>query len=345
MPHILNTKKKWRVYVRWFVIVPIVAILLGLFLWIWYWYQDASHGKPPQYGVTFSTKYSKDLGLDWRTVYSESLDDLGVRLYRIPVYWDEIESQKGDITLDDVQWMMDEASMRNARVVLAIGERVPRWPECHPPDWAEQLPTAERQQAERHMIESIVSQFKDHPALYRWQVENEPFFRVFGECPLPDPIFIRQTIQEVKTIDPNHQVMVTDSGELSTWVRTADVADVLGISMYRTTWNPFVGYFHYPLPPVHYARKARVIQPLVQQIVISELQTEPWVPSGMYGTPIDEQFRSMNPQRFQQAVDYAQRTGISEVYLWGIEWWYWLKQRHSYPDMWNVAKSLFTQSR
>jgi len=44
-------------------------------------------------GVTFSWKYSEELGLDWREVYTAMLDDLGVRKVRLPAYWDHIEAE------------------------------------------------------------------------------------------------------------------------------------------------------------------------------------------------------------------------------------------------------------
>ena len=39
-------------------------------------------------GITFSSRYATDLGLDWRETYTALLDEIGVRKVRIPVYWD-----------------------------------------------------------------------------------------------------------------------------------------------------------------------------------------------------------------------------------------------------------------
>lgn len=338
----MSSRVRRHIRHKLFIIFPLSVLALGAFLFFWQYYAKGAYAvRTPEWGVTFSTKYAKYLGLDWRSVYLASLDDLGLRLFRIPVYWDEIEPNAPDqFYLDDVQWMLDQAAIRDAKVLLTIGRRVPRWPECHEPEWAKKLSTQQIQERELVMIEKVVTTFKDHPTLQRWQVENEPFFSVFGECPTPDPDFIAQTIRLVKRLDPDHQIVITDSGELSTWLRTATIADVLGISMYRVTWNSFFGYFYYPLPPLHYIKKAQLIAPLVSDIIVTELQVEPWVPQSILQTPLAEQFRSMNAERFKNNIDYVRRTGFSQVYLWGIEWWYWLRQTQQDASMWNAGKEL-----
>ena len=39
-------------------------------------------------------------------------------------------------------------------------------------------------------------------------------------------------------------------------------------------------------------------------------------------------------------VDYAKRTGQDTFYLWGAEWWYWMKVKHNQPEIWEEAKKL-----
>lgn len=331
-------------HIKRFIWFPIIVIIIGAAILFWDLYANSPYpDKPTTFGVTFSTIYSEELGLDWKELYIQTLDDLRVRYYRIPVYWNEIEPIRGLINLDDVEWILDQAQRRDAEITLAIGRRVPRWPECHPPNWTKNLSEEQIQQHELNMIRTVVEKFKDHPALYRWQVQNEPFFSVFGECPEPDEEFIARSVKLVKELDPSRQVQVTDSGELSTWSRTAAVADILGISMYRVTWNSFLGYFYYPLPPSHYSKKAELVAPLVDDVIVTELQVEPWVPTSMLNTSLKEQRRSMDVKRFNTNIDYARRTGFSEVYLWGVEWWYWLDQMHGQSDMWDAGRAVFTK--
>lgn len=44
-------------------------------------------------GVTFSSRYAGDIGLDWRQAYISMLDDLKVKNIRLPVYWDLVEKK------------------------------------------------------------------------------------------------------------------------------------------------------------------------------------------------------------------------------------------------------------
>lgn len=329
-------------HIRRFMLFPISVIVVGLLVWfLKTFFVPFQTSNETEFGMTFSTKYATELGLDWQDVYLASLDELGIRLFRIPVYWDEIETTEGNIDLSNVEWMLEQAEERDAKVILAIGSRAPRWPECHPPTWTSNMPREEMEAAELRMIEYVVQEFKDSPALLRWQVHNEAFFSVFGECPSPNSDFIARSILRVREIDPYHRIMTTDSGELSTWFRTAAVADVLGVSMYRVTWNSFWGYFYYPIPPSFYIKKAKLVDGLVDKVIVSELQTEPWVPSTILTTSLDEQFRSMNPVRLRANVDFARKVGFEETLLWGVEWWYWLRQVHSQPEMWNAGAEIF----
>ncbi|OGY85882.1 MAG: hypothetical protein A2233_00100 [Candidatus Kerfeldbacteria bacterium RIFOXYA2_FULL_38_24] len=329
-------------HIKRFFLIPTLVLFFGSIMFSWSIFTDASTpNQEVQFGVTFSTKYASYLGLDWKQVYLASLDDLHIKFYRIPIYWDEIESEQGNINLDNVRWMLDEADKRGVKVILAIGQRVPRWPECHPPAWTRNLSKIEIQEQETRMIDTIVTELKDYEAVDRWQVENEPFFAVFGECTKPDEEFISKTVARVKQLDPTKPIIITDSGELSTWADAAGVGDILGISMYRVTWNSLFGYFYYPLPPAYYKNKAKLISPWVQDVIVTELQAEPWVPSTILTTSLEDQFHSMNPKRFLNNVEFARRTSMSQVYLWGVEWWYWLKQYHNYDAMWETARTVF----
>lgn len=89
------------------------------------------------YGVTFSRLFAEYMGLDWKANYTALLDDLKVKRFRIPIYWTEIEKQQGKYSFEDIDWQIEQAGMRNAQVVAVLGQKQPRWPECHIPDWVD----------------------------------------------------------------------------------------------------------------------------------------------------------------------------------------------------------------
>ena len=43
----------------------------------------------------------------------------------------------------------------------------------------------------------------------------------------------------------------------------------------------------------------------------------------------------------EENVDYARRVGFHDIYLWGGEWWYWMKMKKDYPAVWETGKELF----
>lgn len=289
-------------------------------------------------GVTFSDKYAESLGLDWREVYISILDDLGVRKLRIPVYWDQVEKRSSAYDWSDVDWMLEEAGKRDADVILAIGHKTPRWPECHTPKWAKILSKEELHQRILRIVRREVEHFRDFESVVMWQVENEPLFH-FGECPSPDRELLKEEVELVRSLD-GRPIMVTDSGELSTWVRTASLGDVLGISMYRLVWNKNLGFLFWPLTPRYYSERVALVHQVVDRVIISELQAEPWFSKPFEETSIEEQYETMNLPHLRSNIDFARRTGADEVYLWGVEWWYWLRNQ-GHADFYTAAQELF----
>ena len=141
--------------------------------------------------------------------------------------------------------------------------------------------------------------------------------------------------------------MVTDSGELSIWVRAAKRADVFGTTMYRIIHKNPIGYFKYPLPPKFFWLKANITHLFFpgKPIVVSELQAEPWGPKLIYDLTLEEQEKSMSLAQFHENIEYAEKVGFPEYYLWGAEWWYWLKIKHNRPEFWEAAKVIFEEKK
>lgn len=311
-----------------------------------------------QWGVTFSKKYSEELGIPWQDVFIGLLDDLRVRLIRIPAYWDEIEPIAGQYNFADLDWMLMEANRRSAKVLLAVGRRLPRWPECHDPPWlndAEKRGTISRiagpqsrnnaesedeiKEALLTYIRTVVERYRKHPAVAAWQVENEPFLSVFGICPPPDKDLLDEEIRLVKSLDEK-PVILTDSGELSDWIELSSRADILGVSLYRLVWNQYFGYFHWPLPASYYRKKAELSLGRVKDVIITEVQLEPWNGEPIIGVPISEQRRTFDQKRFHDTIEYARETGLRQIYLWGVEWWYWMRAQ-GYTEYWEEARGVF----
>lgn len=320
------------------ILVIVIAILLAYFN-----FPIKKGSEKVELGVTFSSRYAQDIKVDWQANFIALLDDLSVRKIRIPVYWDLVEKEKGQYDFSQIDWQLKEAGKRQAEIILVIGQKVPRWPECAIPSWA-QKDDQIRKASLLKFINVAVKRYKNEPAVKFWQIENEPFLK-FGICPPLDVQLLDTEIELVHLLDPGRKIIVTDSGELSLWISAAKRADVFGTTMYRTIWKKEIGYFTYPIGPrfFHFKKWLAHLFSGQEKFIVIELQTEPWISGFTTQRPLEEQFQSMNAAQLKENVEFAKKVGFPEVYLWGVEWWYWLKVEKNIPDLWNQAKELWSQ--
>ena len=280
-----------------------------------------------EYGVTFSQKFSTELlGNDWRKNYLAILDDLKIKDFRLAAYWDLVEPVEDEFNFQDLDWQIAEAEKRGAKIILAIGLKVPRWPECHIPDWAKGGDASARAGRLIKYEEILINRYKNNKVIWAWQVENEPYFP-FGDCKIVPPAILNAEIKQTKTLD-TRPIVLTDAGEIGfAWPYLAAKSDIFGTTLYRYVSNRFLGNIRYSLIPAAYFRlKAGWAKFLGKEIIISELQAEPWNNG------------AMNPEIFREIIGYAERSGFPKAYLWGAEWWYFMKEKQNKPEMWEAAR-------
>jgi len=301
--------------------------------------QDLKY-KPGFFGVTFSTKFCSELGLDWQEVYLSILDDLKVKEIRLPIYWDQIESSNGVYDFSDYDYIIQEGEKRDVKFIANVGWRLPRWPECHAPEWATQKSLASTQAKAIKMLETVVNHYKNDESIVAWQLENEPFFDAFGVCPPSDEAFFKRELELIKKLD-NRPVMVSATGELSWWRKEAKYGDLFGSTVYRVVWGQYTGYFRYPIPAVFYRLKAYLAGIKPENRYIVELQAEPWVPNGkmIYLSPTEAN-KSFNFNQFKANLQYAINIDFKKTYLWGVEWWYY-QYKNEDKSYWEFARTLF----
>lgn len=340
----LRTKVK---SLRWWVRWPIYIFTTIVLLWAMNHLVDRMFPqvKNPQYGVSFSKKYSEELGLDWKENFTALLDDMGIRYYRLMSYWDTIEAKRGTFDFEDLDWQMNEADKRGAKVSLAIGLRQPRWPECHKPGWYQPLSEEDKDQANYTFITEVVNRYKEHPALISYQLENEAMNYWFGTCTAQDRD--RERFEEefklVKSLDQNHPVYMSLSDQHGLPLG-GPKPDKYGYSVYQTIWSdktgPYKGYLTYPTSVWYHRLRALVLKVGWQRdIFIHELQLEPWGPRATRDLSIEEQNKSMSAKKIVSNLTFARRIGTPEIYTWGGEWWYWRKTTLNDPSIWETVKS------
>ncbi len=330
---------QWSKWSRAFRIGVLFALLISIFsTTLNYWLRPGDL----ELGVTFSDRYAEELNLDWQETYLAILDDLSVKKIRVPIYWSHIEPKRGERNYSRIDWMMDEAAKRDVQVTLVIGLKAPRWPECFVPDWVKGADNEQLETALTGFFTETVERYKDHPALLRWQVENEALFP-FGLCENLDTTRLIFEVDTVRALDPTHPIQLTTSGEQSFWIVSALPADVLGVSLYQWTWNPVLGYMPIPVNDLVYAAQRQLASPFVDSVIVSELQAEPWFAGYQKSTDLNQLqvYSSLfTATDLMRHVRLAQTIGVDEAYLWGVEWWYYLKVNGE-DRLWNFAKILF----
>lgn len=323
-------------FVKYFLII-FVSSLLGLYGLLFLF---SLKTYPVEFGISFNQDHAQSLGLDWKKTYLEMLTDLKPKYIRIAAMWSDVETTRGKFDFANVDFMMNEAAKNNTKVVLVVGQKAPRWPECHVPDWYKKIAATDNTYLSSYISETV-KRYAHHPALEIWQVENEPFINFkFGDCLNYRPELVPDEVVLVKNLDPNHKIMITDSGELSTWYHAVRAADIFGTTLYRVVRTPGGTYFYYDwLPAGFYHLKAKLFGLNNENFFIAELQAEPWfTDSDPTNTPITEQEKSMNPDRLQKHLDYVTHIGSSRTYLWGVEWWAFMKEKKNDGRYWEMVK-------
>ena len=328
----------WKIIAS--ISVGVVAVLL-IGLWL------LAQKEVPEsitYGMSFNTLYARELGLDWKETYDAILDEMGVRQLRLAAHWPMVEPVANVYNFSELDYQIRRAEEVGASVILAVGRRLPRWPECHVPAWAGELSVAKRQAAQLRYMEQVVERYKDSPAVVMWQVENEPFLEVFAfeHCGELDVPFLDREISRVKALDQTRPVLLTDSGNLGSWRGAYSRGDIFGTSVYVHFWNPELGQFRTVLPAWFYRVKENLMSALYGEkpTLLIELSAEPWLLEPVTEVSLATQFTRMNLEKFEEILAYAADTRFKTQYLWGGEWWYWLRQ-HGHPEMWDRGKQLY----
>jgi hypothetical protein len=340
----MSIVKKMKVpLLLFFVSASLVALF---FAWI---HTSRADTTEIVWGVNFSESQAEYLGLDPKEVYSAIINDLGAKHIKIHINWNAIEKEDDVRDFSSLDYQVEQAEKNNVKLILVIGMKTGRWPECHTPAWLETVPEAERQAEILEHVDALVERYKHSSAVEYWQIENEPYLE-FGDCPQwyykQDTSLIEAEVALIKQLDPARKLIISESGELSDWTTAAEHADIVGVTMYRSTWNEAEETFglnpYTFLAPQFYSAKAAYIKQVYKKPVISiELQAEPWTALPLKESKLEIQAQSMNVELFKENVEFAKQAGLGGYYFWGAEWWYWMNKTHNQPEVWNAADEHF----
>ena len=328
---------------RSLIFTLMLAMVLGVVVLGQMYVDDSPDGI--NWGVSFSKPQAEYLGNNWQDNFTALLDDMEVQRFRLMSYWNQIEPEDDSFDFTDLDWQMNQAAERGAKVSLAIGYRQPRWPECHIPKWLDVTNDSFDAELDQHLM-SVATRYRDHPALISWQLENEVSNRLFGECEGLefDTNRLQREITLLNRIAPNIPIYNSTGNQSGIPIKSSE-NDGFAFSIYDNAHFEAVGrtwkWNYWYLPPLWHSARAQAIEIIHDKpVFIHELQLEPWGYEGLAAANRQQQDESMSPQIMREQLDYVQRAGFETVYLWGGEWWYQqLQQGNNKP--WQVASSAF----
>lgn len=187
------------------------------------------------------------------------IKDLRLNTIRIFIGYEDFgEATVSQEKLEKLQQLLDEASHANLQVIVTLFDFYGDYSVF---DWT---------RTQKHLI-TIASAIKDHPALYAWDLKNEPDLDFEARRASLVTAWAKQMTQSLRSADPDHPITIGWSSpetalilekevdyisfhyykdladvskiyaELQQQTDKAIVLEEIGLSSYRGLWNPF-GY-------------------------------------------------------------------------------------------------------
>jgi hypothetical protein len=312
-------------------------------------------------GTTFSPLQCYYMGLDFRQAF-QAIVRLGLDRIRLGAYWNVIEPQPLVFDFSELDWLLDQCAQHQIEVALAVGMKVPRWPEFHFPQWVSDRcdtgagtePLDQRSPVAAELalqfVERVVAHCKTAPALKYWQIENEPFTQldIAGGRWLSAE-FVQREIELVRSGKlPTQKILLTNAIHLPTPKPTEDepafrdslrLADAVGINVY--TKVPMGNSGQYLAPRPEFWRTLQdwqgVLRSADREAWIAEAQAEPWEAAQLVAMQ-RLNYPSASPLQMRNLVHQLRDLGYGTILLWGCEYWYWQKQQNQNLWWWQVEQ-------
>jgi Beta-galactosidase len=313
-------------------------------------------------GISFRPLQALEMGLDPRAALPELLG-YPFTVIRLAAYWDRIEPAPGKFDPSWLDWQVDAAERAGKQIIICVGPvKAFGYPEFFVPAHRLPAPLPEGRlvtpETHRPLLDAgiefmrrVIERYAARSPVIAWQVEHEAV----------DPLgvehswrlsadFTAAEVAAARAADPSRPVLlngflpVTAPVAAAQWWRTRDqgdslvvaerFADIVGIDYYsrhavaaRGGRSLYLDGAAGRLGPRRYQGLARRAAAAGQQVMISEIQAEPWeavtVPPsppgrGMYSCLPEDMIDSYN-----RCVRWSRRTppGAAAYLFWGAEYW------------------------
>ncbi len=295
-------------------------------------------------GVSFSLLSCTEYDIAWRDALKSTLD-LGFKRFRLMSYWNLHEKNQGSYDFAELDEQLKIIESRGGRVSLSIGIRQPRYPETHMPKWTENLSAREVTSLYMKYHTAVIERYKDSPCIESWQLENEFWLRSFGENFDYSRTRLKQEFAVIRNLDPSRPIIMTLASVVSLPLGRP-TPDIYGTSMYRVIYNSESQKYTttWAKPWVYKIKKFFIKLIKNRNLIVHELQAEPWGPKANWEMSTHEQFKSINSSEVEKSIAYAKASGITYIDMWGAEWWYWRKMTYTDTGLQETVSKLIHPS-
>ena len=293
---------------------------------------------PEKYGVSLSVKQCRNFKID----HIETLGWLiekGFRRFRLMSYWDEIEKQDGKFDYKYLDEQLKLAKKSGSKVTLCLGVKQPRWPEYHWPAWAWEMDKPERDEKLYRFLKKTVKRYKKYDHIISYQLENEALLKKFGWRIEIDRERLINEYALVKSIDPKTPVIMTTCNTFGVPV-FGPIPDKVGFSLYLKSYNSRTGTYRsgFQRPITDKIRRWLIRLSSRKDVLIHELQLEPWGPKDIWEMNIAEQNESMDIKQIRKNIKMAKKCQMNPIDLWGGEWWHYREKVLNDKLLWQEIR-------
>lgn len=203
--------------------------------------------------------------------------DLGLKIVRPFLLWDDWQRTPDTVSkecLDNLGVVLDAAEANGLGLDLTFftghmsgPNWAPGWMlEGAPHPWVRQLVSGgkpvdsgyrnyfvddELRQAQRLLLRTVVSAYKDHPAIWMWNLGNEPDLFAFAPDRETGRAWVREMVDLIKSIDPAHNVtcgLHVASLNSSVPLRIDDTFDICDVAVMHS-YPMYTHFVRHPLDP------------------------------------------------------------------------------------------------
>lgn len=287
----------------------------------------------PKIGITFSHPHLKHLGLPVDDALNLAIQ-MNFSHIRLGSYWNQIEVSKDIYDFSQLESLLRRCEESNQKVIMNVGMKSPRWPEYYFPEYlkGENIDDKEVHERVLSFIEKCLMVLKKYSCIACWQIENEPL-DPSGPDNRTIPIgLLTSEVFLVKRLD-NRPILLTiwgndlKSRQLLPFI--SPIAGCIGVDIYyRQYTRTLFGKNYYSGPRTSHNYLKHIIHSSNKDIFITELQAEPWEENEK--GYVSKNPQSISPELLSENIKRAIDLGVSEIILWGFEYWYYqLKQGNS----------------